>query len=376
MKLTKLALVCAVFAGMVGCKATEPVTPTQAHRWYDADGTVFLEPPAPGEGIQIVIDTFAVPKGTEVQGNFYFKLPITAPLNIGRIEVATNRGTHHMNCFRTVIEQTADATTQPKNIIFTQNGKVDTANILYQPTFYSNTVWNASDLLIEAQVDSFVWELAKMPDDSTVPASLRGKQTTVTLQPNENMVVETHFVNATSQSTPNGKGKVIINLYKTHETNLVAASMMVARRTPLILPPGQTTTVAKTCTFPGATFPIWILGMTGHYHSRGKSFFVDVVNLKRLPNGDIDPSGAIDSSANVADKIYSNVTWSEPPFTSYPVPYKLNYGQTIRYTVTYFNNTPNTILFGPHVETEEHCNLFSWFVPGDGQGTTIYDTKQ
>ena len=40
-------------------------------------------------------------------------------------------------------------------------------------------------------------------------------------------------------TTPNGKGKVIINLYKTHETDVVPASMMVARRMPLVLPAGQ-----------------------------------------------------------------------------------------------------------------------------------------
>ncbi len=375
MKLIKLALVCAVFGGMVGCKTTD-VTPTQAHRWYDADGTVFLEPPAPGEGIQIVVDTFAVPLGKEVQGNFYFKLPITTPLNIGRIEIATNKGTHHMNCFRTQIVQTADSSTKPKRMIFTQNGKTDTTSILFQPTFYSTTVWLASDMLIEAQKDSFVWDLAKLPNDTTVPANIRGKQTTVTLQPNENMVIETHFVNVDSahQVTPNGKGKVIINLYKTHETDIVSASMMVARRTPLVLPAGQTTTVTKICDFGGATFPIWIMGMTGHYHSRGKSFFVDVVQYATFPDGSINTNK--DLVKIVTPKIYQNNTWDEPPFTTYPVPYKIPYGQTLQYTAVYFNNTPNTIFFGPHVETEEHCNLFSWFVPGDGSGRTYYDTKQ
>ncbi len=376
MKLIKLALVCAVFGGVVGCKTTEVTPPVQAHRWYDAEGNVYMEPPAPGEGIQIVIDTFEVPLGKEVQGNFFFKLPVTETLNIGKIEVALNKGTHHMNCFRTIINQTADSTTRPRSIYFTQNGKTDTTAILFQPTFYSATVWNASDMLIEAQKEEFEWTLSKLPNDTTVPVSIRGKQTTVQLKPNENMVIETHFVNASTQQTPSGKGKVIINLYKTHETDLVPASMMVARKKNLILPPNQTTVAEKVCYFSGVpSFPIWILGMTGHYHSRGKTFFVDVVNYGKNADGTLDPDPAHILPTPAAAKIYESTSWSEPPFATYATPYKVSYGQTIRYTATYINNTSTSIPFGPHVESEEHCNLFCWFVPGDGDGRTYYDDK-
>jgi hypothetical protein len=37
----------------------------------------------------------------------------------------------------------------------------------------------------------------------------------------------------------------------------------------------------------------------------------------------------------------------------------------------FVNNTNRTITFGPHVETEEHANVFIYFYPGPEDGRTL-----
>src|SRR5205807_4574690 len=67
----------------------------------DADGNVQMDPPPPGEGIQIIILPFYVKSGTKDQEVYFFDFPSDVDFEIGRIEIATNEGTHHMNCFIT-----------------------------------------------------------------------------------------------------------------------------------------------------------------------------------------------------------------------------------------------------------------------------------
>ena len=80
---------------IVSCKSTD-ITTTHG---VDAKGNVWMTPPPPGQGIQIAIQPFVVPDSSEVQGNFYFDLPSDVDFIVGRIEIAMNEGTHHMNCF-------------------------------------------------------------------------------------------------------------------------------------------------------------------------------------------------------------------------------------------------------------------------------------
>jgi hypothetical protein len=349
----------------VGCKSSSGPTAGDTHG-VDAAGNVWMNAPPTGEGLQMAIQPFDVPADSEVQGDFYLHLPSDLPFDVGRIEIAMNEGTHHMNMYRSKVAWPPDSGVN-RTMVFTHlSGKVDTQTIKYQPEFNATIVTNGGDLLVEAQIPYLNW---------TLPVLSNGNQSVVHFGANDTLVIENHYVSATTvggvlqQSTPNGKGKFIINLWKATSAATEPASMMFAKQPNLSLPPGKVTDVSKNCYFPGVTpnlYPLQILGMTGHFHALGKWFRVD--KMKAL----------VDANGNVRDTtlqqgIYQSASWTEPQFTVYDPPIQLNAGEYLSYTAEYFNNTAVTVLFGAHVRTQEHCNLFSWFVPAWNNGETVYD---
>jgi hypothetical protein len=358
-------LLVAVF--IVSCKSTDPSTTTHG---VDASGNVWMNPPPTGEGIQIAVQPFIVPADSEVQGNFYLILPSDLPFDVGRIEIAMNEGTHHMNLYRASVAWPPDSG-DPAPIVFSHlDGKVDTVTARYKWEFKANIVRNnGGQLMVEAQVPYLNWEFPKLNEGPNV-----GAQTCVHFDGHDTIVIENHYVNISnlngggSQATPNGKGKVIINLWKATSAPVIHGSMMFARKMNLNVEVGDHT-YAKDCKFPGVqSDSIYLLGMTGHFHSRGKNFWVDKIQEKFDANQNI-------IGDSVVETIYRSAAWSEPPFNVYDKPIKvnLNKGEFLRYSAEYINTTGKVIPFGPHVAYEEHMNLFVWFVPGWNDGKTVYD---
>jgi hypothetical protein len=360
-------LILLLFAGLiVSCKsATTGVGPTSTHG-VDAQGNVWMDPPPPEEGLQIDVQPFVVPDSAEVQGNFYLHLPSQVPFDVERIEIAMNQGTHHMNLYRSTVAWPPDSGIARKIVFRYLEGNVDTIAVRYQAEFNATIVRNGGDMMVEAQVPYLNWSFPKLPD---------GTQSAVHFGANDTLVIENHYVNISSlngggsQTTPNGMGKVIINLWRATSGPVTQASMMFARKTNLYIPAKTDSTFQKDCRFGtgNLNWPIYILGITGHYHSRGKQFWVD----KRQ---DIfDASGNVTGDSLVQSHIYYSPSWDEPPFTAYDPPIQLNKGQYIRYYAEYVNLLTTPIVFGPHVAYQEHMNLFTWFAPGWNGGQTLYD---
>ncbi|MEI8135398.1 MAG: hypothetical protein WCH46_10080 [bacterium] len=358
---------------VVSCKSTGTIeTQVWGHSDHGVDGdkNVWMKAPPAGEGLQIAVQPFIVPgDSVEVQGNFYFHLPTSVPFDVGVIEIAMNEGTHHMNMYKSTVKWPADSGI-PRPIVFTHlDGKVDTQNVRYQAEFNATIVRNGGDMMVEAQVPYLNWTFPKLPT---------GEQTSVHFGANDTVIIENHYVNVPnlngggSQLTPNGKGKIIINLWKAQAASTVHASMMFARKTTSLIIPKYSDTVAqKSCYFSPTTLraaPIYMLGMTGHYHSRGKNFWVE--KRRAIHDG----AGALISDSLIAT-IYRSPSWDEPPFAVFDPPIQLNLaaGDYIKYYAEYVNNTGNVIKFGPHVAVEEHMNLFTWFAPGWNDGQTLYD---
>lgn len=358
---------------IVSCKSTGELPTTETHG-IDKDGNVWMNAPPPGEGLQIALAPFDVPNEAEVQGNFYFFLPNDVQFDVGRIEIAMNEGTHHMNMYKSTVAWPQDSGID-RGVVFTHlDGTVDTTKIKYQAQFNATIVANNGALLVEAQLPYLNWELPKLAD---------GRQSVIRFKAKDTVVIENHYVNFTalpigSQKTPGGKGKVIINLWKDNSNAVPElSSMMFAKQIHLSIPKNDPDyTITKNCFFPGVTtYPISILGMTGHFHSLGRKFWAD----KRRATFDV--SGNIIADTLIEAHIYQSSTWDEPPFTVYPTPVVLNaypsllQQEYIQYGANYVNPTQNTVLFGPHVGYEEHCNLFVWFAPGYNGGATIYDNQ-
>src|SRR5437588_4892576 len=144
-----------------------------------------------------------------------------------------------MNCFLTPYTQ-PDSNYIPKVMVMRKDDcTVATETVHYVSTFYSSFMWASSDMMVEAQVPYLNWVLPITPE---------GKQTYVKLGAHRHMLIETHFVNkgltgGASQLTPNDSGAVIINLWKLNTTlPSVPASMMVAKKTNINIPPHQDVT--------------------------------------------------------------------------------------------------------------------------------------
>ena len=61
---------------------------------------VQLAPPKAGQGFQLKVDPYDVPKSTETQRCYFFEVNSDSPVFVHKFEVAQNPGTHHMNIFR------------------------------------------------------------------------------------------------------------------------------------------------------------------------------------------------------------------------------------------------------------------------------------
>ena len=308
-----------------------------------------------------------MPAGKEIQRDYYITLPNDEDYEVGKIEIAMNDGTHHMNFFRTKL---SDISIDPSHKTVGQmrsinNGKDSTQNCYYyDQSFTASSIFSESDILIEAQLAGalYSWDLPKLPD---------GRQAIIHLKPHEPMILQFHYVNAVTQKTANDKGKISVNVWKNKNTSggTVTASMLFARKMILLIPAARpdhdtTVTYSKNCKFLAliGKFPIYLLGMTGHFHSRGFSFIVDKVK---------DSAGV---QVAIQEKIYVSNDWGEPPFTTFVNPIKLDAGEYIRYTCVYKNASANSYTWGPNVETNEHMNLFAWFAPGWNNGATVYDS--
>jgi hypothetical protein len=314
-------LACTVLLAL-GCApaALLPVTPsgTAASVFTAVD----LAPPPADQGVQVTVGPFDVPAGTELQRNFFVKLPTDKDVMINRVQIAFPKGSHHTNVFKTDrafpdhVEDTFDA--------------VD---------------YNTFQMFAAAQIGNLDW---KYP--TGVGLALAKQQ---------QLLVQTHWVNAATQQTPGGKGQVKMNFWfaKPGEitTNLGLAFIINKN---LDLLPHTTTMAKKIVDLAGLGFKqdYKILAMTGHFHSRGKAF-----ELNRY------------DGTTAGEQIYRSDNWDEPPFKRFDQPVEVKSGEKLLYTSTFVNNTDMLIKFGPHVENQEHSNLFMYFVPGPADGKAIYD---
>ncbi|OGU31145.1 MAG: hypothetical protein A2X67_02785 [Ignavibacteria bacterium GWA2_55_11] len=282
---------------------------------------VQLDPPPQGQGVQLAIPPFSVPQGDEVQRNYFMTLPSDSDLYVTRVEFRYNEGSHHCNVFK------SDSLTMPEGT-FTE-------------TFITldYTKW---DMFTASQREAFTWQL---------PPGVA-----IYLKAHQQICIQTHYVNASTQETPTARGKVLLNLWSMPASEVTSvAGLLFASNTRIILPPGSIDTVRKFVV--KIPWDINILTLTGHFHSRGRNFWA-----VRFTTG---------------EEFYRNVSWDEPPIKVFPdMGYPLIRNEQIVYYSDYYNASADTVYMGPHVENQEHSNLFMVYWPGPANGKTIYDVDQ
>jgi len=322
-----------------------------------------LPPPPAGQGIQLTTGDFPVDAGTEVQDCYFFRVRELAalggfdteqPLYLHRTEIGYKPGSHHMNIFRVRTIKDLDPA----------NGAVQ-HSINGAAACSKSINWSDWPLIANLQNDGYF--------DWTYPEGVANE-----LMPDEWIMLQTHYVNATTQKTPGG-GHVDVNFwlmpkeqvqYQMGTVFATKQSIRICRSTPKV-------TFDGTCQFAGANDNAQIIGANGHFHSRGKQFQMyewDGQSISRPPE---------------AAKFYTSEAWNEPPMAHSPtldvsVP---QYGglwytcefewrepppavgcETLDKLDKELYGTPDDQLdccytFGNTVDRAEHCNVFLYYYP-------------
>jgi hypothetical protein len=350
------ALLCAPLALSLACTQPDGQTTTSSSgNSSGANVDVKLDPPAAGQGWQWTTGEFEVPAATEQQDCYFFQVPGTGtePVFVNKVTVAMNDGSHHMNLFRvrTILG------------LNPANGAVQRAQNGMGECFKSPN-WADWPLVMNSQQGGNIeWEL---------PTGVAHK-----FAPGEWIMLQTHYVNATTQMTPS-KGKVLVNFHTQaasavqHELGTLFATKQSIR----ICQSNPQPRFEGSCQFNG-TEPVHIIGANGHFHSRGTQFEM------------FDWNGTRSTTPPATDRFYVSDSWDDPPMMRSPeLDRTVPAGGGVWYTCSYdWQEPPPSVgcstlntrdanlymtqpedldccyTFGGVVDMSEHCNIFVYYWP-------------
>jgi Copper type II ascorbate-dependent monooxygenase, C-terminal domain len=296
--------------------------------------TVSLAAPPAGQGFQLVVPPFDVAPGAEVQACYFFQVPDVnqgGDVWVHRYQVAQTTGSHHMNIFRVKTI---------KNLIPTTDG----TPIVNGECFVSSN-WSDWPLVVNSQQDDQV--------DWTLPQDVGAR-----FAPGETIMLQTHWVNATTQHTP-GRAQVLANFWTLPAAPPNELGTMFATNQNIRICPGDVGKMfAKTCKFPSTG--INVVAANGHFHSRGKLF-------EML---------AVDGAGNaLGPDFYTSTSWDDPPMKR-DFSLQIAAGGGVEWKCTFDfptgacggeldaqGNPTCCFTFGGKVETQEHCNAFVYYWP-------------
>ncbi|MDP2343237.1 MAG: hypothetical protein Q8O67_19925 [Deltaproteobacteria bacterium] len=331
----------AAAALVLGCDPPLPVIP---------EAIAGVEQLTTKEGWSIHIPPFGVPPGVEVQDCYFFAFPDLngdgSPVFIDRFKMGQRTGSHHMNIFR-------------MNTIVHLDGR--DGDVVKGGECRISTNWSDWPLVVNTQ-DSTP---GKPAVDWTLPAGVAQKFT-----PGEILMVQSHYVNADLQETPDG-GEVRANFYRSPLENPIEMgtlfatqqSIRVCRSNPT--PPPFDGACGFASDDSGTNFHL--AAMNGHFHGRGTSFQIypwDGVTLDHPAEESM---------------IYESTDWEEPPMTiDLDIEVPNNGG--IWWSCNYEWQEPAggcaevdardpeqqgdcCYTFGNSAELAEHCNVFAYYWP-------------
>ncbi len=300
------------------------------------------------QGWSLHIRPFSVPPGVEVQDCYFVAFPDLngdgSDVWIDRFKMGQRTGSHHMNVFRV-------------NTIVHLSGH--DGDVVQGGECRVSTNWADWPLVMNSQESA----PGKPAVDWVLPDGVAQKFT-----PGELLMVQSHYVNADLQETPDG-GEVRINFYKSAvEHPVEMGSLFATQQSIRICESRPQVSFHGACAFsstvPGQTFHV--AAMNGHFHSRGTRF--------RMYPWD----GGIDDP-DESTKMYESTEWDEPPMVlGVDVAVPENGG--VWWTCDYEWRAPVDgctevderdpekagdccYTFGNSAEHSEHCNAFVYYWP-------------
>ncbi|HYW30830.1 MAG TPA: hypothetical protein VE869_04930 [Gemmatimonas sp.] len=265
-----------------------------------------LPPPAPGAGIQLGVDSFAVIPNLERELFVYRRLNNASDMYVTRIQSRMRPGSHHLLLYTFDESRTAF----PCNTRPTPNIVRDLRN--------ADGSLNLLNMLPMACHVYFAGAMTPEFDYSFPPGvALR-------LPANAALDFNVHYVNRSPINIP---GQAMANLYTADpaQVQTVARTLNLAN-TSFTLPAKQRTTIRTPFTMSARTT---VLGLTSHMHSLGERY---EIRLRR--------------ASGIETSVYVNTDWEHPAFINFSTPLVLEVGDALVSVVTYNNVTDRAVGFG------------------------------
>jgi hypothetical protein len=294
--------------------------------WIPGTFDVTLPDPGPS-GFQLATGEIAVARGEESQNCYFYQVPFDRPVFVNRIVLAQNIGSHHMNVFRVRTVKNLDGS----------DGQVVREGECWKPG-------NWSDWPLVANSQSAGVETWQLPEG----VALR-------FEPGEKIMLQSHYVNATTQSTPS-VGKVVVNFH-TMEAAEVQAELgtLFATNQNIRVCPGQSDVRFEASCKLAQSGPVTVVAANGHFHSRGRRFTM-------MPWDS--------ATGRTGEPFYESRTWDDPPFPrALSVPIRA--GDGVSWACEFAapshqcgdQSDDCCFTFGGKVEAQEHCNAFIYYYP-------------
>jgi len=281
--------------------------------------------PKPRRGVQMKVGPVAVERGKEITECSYFKMPGRKDMAVNKVHIRVSGGSHHTHLYRA------------QDPAMSLPDGAEACNFALD-----FSVWQ---LVLATQSVDFAWKLPK--------------GVAFYFRHGEQLAAQTHFVDSGLLTTPRGKGWAIFNLYAMSPKRVTSyAGAFFGQDRDVDVPPHALNWTQTTqCAFPK---PVKLLGLTGHYHYRGKTFVASTWD----PNDPNDPGVPL----------YRQDGYLDPPFRTFTAK-----GETpieisgIQWTCAYDNPDDVGYEFGPFTDANEHCNLFMFYYPSITPGSKQED---
>ena len=314
------------------------------------------------EGFSLRVPEFALRPGEESQNCYFVRAP---DLNEGedyfvsRVHMAVNPGSHHMNVFRVKSILGLD----PEDGEPIQLGEYEGTVIEGGNDFYFNPCWDSANWAD--------WPLIANSQNSDIENPFTNwnlpEGVGIRITPGEMLMIQTHYVNYSVQTTPYG-GRVGINFHRFQGsgTPIELGTLFATQQSIRICQSTPNVTYSGTCRFPAGQ--VTIEAVNGHFHSRGKRFTVYTWD------------GRSDTQPGEEAHFYTSNAWDDPPMrTNVGIDAPSGGGiwwnceyQWIPPAIETCSNVNDKdpqqqgdccYTFGGNVDVGEHCNVFLYYYP-------------
>lgn len=292
-----------------GCGGADPVV-------------LSLEPPAPGEGVQIKM-TSTLEAGLETERCMFYRVPAEG-LYVNRQEIRYTPGSHHVLVFKTPYTDVPTTTIRGETI--------DTSAVFDCGANGATGDWEVQGVAGGAQSAAGPPGIEGLPTD-----------TALKIDGGSLLLVNAHYLNASDKALD---AEIYINFYTIAPAQVTREAGIFFMYDPFIRVPAQSASVAReACPI---SKDVTLVNAQSHMHARGVGY---VANL-------LDASGA------QLQQLYTTTTWQHVVSKRLDPPVQISAGQMIDFRCSYTNNETHVVSQG-RTTRDEMCMFIGLYYPRD-----------